>query len=245
MTRQTQFDVSGNVVIVGGASGIGLAVAQRVAVSATSVSVIDLHDDRPDTLASLPDVSYSGADILDDQRLAARFAAIADRGPIDRVFVSAGITLPANIADVSARDAQRCLMINLMGSINAVTALVPHLSSDASIVLTASVAAHTGGGFVGGSVYGASKAGVIGLTRGAARELAPRGIRVNCVAPGATATGMVGDDPSVVDRLTNGTLLGRLASPDDIANGVLYLWSEAGSYLTGTTLNINGGSHLA
>ncbi|GGG03217.1 oxidoreductase [Rhodococcoides trifolii] len=244
MTRQTQFDVDGNVVIVGGASGIGLAVAHLAAHTAKTVSILDLHEERPESLASLPDASYSSADVLDDRRLADCFATIAERGPIDRVFVSAGITLPKTIAEVSASDAQRCLMINLMGSINTLSALLPHLSSDASVVLTASVAAHTGGGFVGGSVYGASKAGVVGLTRGAARELAPRGVRVNCVAPGATYTGMVGDDPAVVDRLTSGTLLGRLASPDDIANGVLYLWSPAGSYLTGTTLNINGGSHL-
>ena len=231
-------------VIVGGGSGIGLAVTRAVADKSKSVSVIDLGSERPAALTELPGVSYLQGDVVDADGLARSFETIAEEGPIGNIFVSAGITLPVSIVDVNTADAQRCLMINLMGSINTIKAALPHLADDASIVLCASVAAYTGGGFVGGSIYGASKGGVISLTRGAARELAPRRVRVNCDAPGPTTTGMVGDDPAVVERMTNTTLLERLASPDDIANGVLFLWSSAGSYLTGATLDINGGSHL-
>lgn len=231
-------------VVVGGGSGIGLAVVRGVLDQSKSVTVVDLSADRPETLQALPDVAYLRGDVLDLAGLTKQFTTIADDDKIGNLFVSAGITLPTNIAEVDPADAQRCLMINLMGSINTIKAALPHLAEDASIVLCASVAAYTGGGYVGGSIYGASKAGVIGLTRGAARELAPRRVRVNCVAPGATSTGMVGDDPAVVERLTEMTLLNRLASPDDIANAVLYLWSSAGSYLTGATMDVNGGSHL-
>ncbi|TQC44839.1 SDR family oxidoreductase [Rhodococcus sp. WS4] len=244
MTRSTEELLTRSSVVVGGGSGIGLAVARGVADQAKSVSVIDLRAERPDALSSLPGVAYLQGDVLDPAGLATSFQTIAEDGKIGNIFVSAGITLPASIAEVAPADAQRCLMINLMGSINSIQAALPHLSDDASIVLCASVAAYTGGGYVGGSVYGASKAGVIGLARGAARELAPRKVRVNCVAPGATYTGMVGDDPAVVDRLTQNTLLDRLATPEDIANAVMYLWSSAGSYLTGTTIDVNGGSHL-
>ncbi|MFC9357510.1 SDR family NAD(P)-dependent oxidoreductase [Rhodococcus sp. NPDC057014] len=236
--------LSRQAVVVGGGSGIGLAVVRGAVDQCKAVTVVDLSAERPESLSPLPDVVYRRGDVLDLDGLAQQFSAIADAGKIGSLFVSAGITLPANIAEVDPADAQRCLMVNLMGSINTVKAALPHLDVDASIVLCASVAAYTGGGYVGGSIYGASKAGVIGLTRGAARELAPRRIRVNCVAPGATSTGMVGDDPAVVERLTEMTLLNRLASPDDIAGAVLYLWSSAASYLTGTTLDVNGGSHL-
>ncbi|PXW25788.1 UNVERIFIED_CONTAM: 3-oxoacyl-[acyl-carrier protein] reductase [Williamsia faeni] len=231
-------------VVIGGGSGIGLTVVSKAVEHSKSVSVMDLHAQRPASLSPFPDVEYVQADVLDLEALSAGFAALAERGPIANVFVSAGITLPAPIDQVDPSDAQRCLMINLMGSINTIKAVLPHLANDASIVLAASAAAYTGGGYVGGSIYGASKAGVIGLTRGTARELAGRGIRVNCVAPGATSTGMVGDDPAIVARLTEGTLLKRLATPDDIANGVAFLWSSAASYMTGATLDINGGSHL-
>lgn len=231
-------------VVVGGGSGIGLAVVRGALEQSKQISVVDLGAQRPDALSDFQDVAYLQGDVLDPEALRADFAEIAKGGPVGNIFVSAGITLPATIAEVSTADAQRCLMINLMGSVNTIQAALPHLADDASIVLCASVAAYSGGGLVGGSIYGASKAGVIGLTRGTARELAPRGVRVNCIAPGATTTGMVGDDPAVVNRLTEGTLLGRLASADDIANGVLYLWSSAASYLTGATLDINGGSHL-
>lgn len=234
-----------NSVVVGGGSGIGLAVVRNALDQCKQVSVVDLQAQRPAALGpGMENVSYLQGDVLDKDALTANFAEIAKSGPIGNIFVSAGITLPASIADVSTADAQRCLMINLMGSINTVQAVLPYLGDDASVVLCASVAAYTGGGYVGGSIYGASKAGVIGLTRGTARELAPRRIRVNCVAPGATATRMVGDDFGVVDRLSENTLLKRLATADDIANGVLYLWSSAASYLTGATLDINGGSHL-
>ncbi|OZC92974.1 hypothetical protein CH282_01530 [Rhodococcus sp. 06-418-1B] len=234
----------GNAVVVGGGSGIGLTVVNQAHTQASSVAVIDLAAQRPDALSTLPHVDYLQGNVLDLAALEKNFAVIAEKGPISSVFVSAGITLPASIAEVSTTDAERCLMINIMGSINTIQASLPHLSNNASIVLCASVAAYVGGGLVGGSVYAASKAGVIGLTRGAARELADRGVRVNCVAPGATSTGMVGDEPKLVKRLTEMTLLKRLATPEDIGSGVLFLWSSAGSYMTGATLDINGGSHV-
>ncbi|MEW2546264.1 SDR family oxidoreductase [Streptomyces sp. NPDC047002] len=232
-------------VVVGGNSGIGLEVVRRAAGTGASVTVVDLPERPSAGLAALGGrVRYLRGDVLDPGGLEKCFTTAAEDGPVGSVFVSAGVTLPGSLLDVSAEAAQRCLLINLMGSVNTLKAAVGSLASDASVVLCASVAAYTGGGYVGGSVYGASKAGVIGLARGAARELAGRGVRVNCVAPGATTTGMVGDDPAVIERLSAKTLLDRLATPADIAASVLFLWSSAASYLTGATIDVNGGSHL-
>ncbi|WP_275293535.1 SDR family oxidoreductase [Amycolatopsis sp. La24] len=232
-------------VVVGGASGIGLEVVRQVSRHTDAVGVIDLSPEPGDALRAVGDhVSYHQADVLDPTALEKAFAALSADQPVANVFVSAGVTLPGRVLDVEAAAIERCLMINLMGSINTIRAAVPCLATDASIVLAASVAAYTGGGYVGGPVYGATKAGVMSLTRGTARELAENKIRVNCVAPGATHTGMVGDDPDVIARLTAKTLLGRLANPLDIANAVLFLWSSSASYLTGTTIDVNGGSHL-
>lgn len=231
-------------VVIGGNSGIGLAVVQAMVGRADAITVFDLAAEPSAELAALDSVNYRQADITDPSLLRNAFAATFESGPIGSVFVSAGITLPRTIVTVTDEEAHRCLMVNLMGSINVLKAALGFLAPDASIVLTASAAAYTGGGYVGGSIYGASKAGVIGLTRGAASELAAQGIRVNCVAPGATATPMVGSDTDRVERLASKSLLGRLATPAEIAAGVVFLWSSAASYMTGATLDINGGSHL-
>ncbi|MBW0115652.1 SDR family NAD(P)-dependent oxidoreductase, partial [Pseudonocardia abyssalis] len=184
------------------------------------------------------------ADVLDPDALHAGFEAAAAHGAVDAVFVPAGVTLPTPLLTTSAAEAQRCLLTNVLGAVNVIHAAVPHLAPGASIVLCASVAAYTGGGYVGGPVYGASKAAVISLTKGAARELAPRRVRVNCVAPGCTRTTMLGDDPTVHDELARRTLAGRLADPEEIADGVLFLWSAAASYMTGAVLDVNGGIRL-
>ncbi|GAA4391256.1 SDR family oxidoreductase [Tsukamurella soli] len=247
-----QGDSHRKTVIVGGASGIGLTVARLARARGADVAVIDLGASMPESASGLVDVEYQQADVLDPETLVRAFGEISRGGAesevgaahIGSIFVSAGITLPTPIDQVTMEAAGRCLLINLLGSVNTIQASLEHLGDGASIVLAASAAAYTGGGYVGGSVYGASKAGVIGLTRGAARELAGRGVRVNCVAPGATATSMVGEDPEVVERLASKALLNRLATPEDIAEGVLYLWSKAAGYITGATLDINGGSHL-
>lgn len=232
-------------VVVGGGSGIGLEVVRQASRYARSIAAIDLDEESSDGLRAVGDhVRYLQGDVLDEASLEKCFSSLSAGEPVANVFVSAGITLPGRVVDIDPAAAERCLMINVMGSVNTIRAAAPHLAPDASVVLCASVAAYTGGGYVGGSVYGASKAGVIALARGAARELAADGIRVNCVAPGPTHTRMIGDDPAVVSRLTDTTLLNRLATPVDIANAVLFLWSSASSYMTGATIDVNGGSHL-
>lgn len=235
---------TGSAVVVGGAHGIGLAAVELAASHVAAMTVLDLPETAPQVAKAFPGAHYQKADVLDRAALEKGFARAAEAGPVTSVFVPAGITLPTPLLEVSSEEAQHCLMINVMGSINSIQAAVPYLVSGASIVLCSSVAAYTGGGYVGGPVYGASKAGVIGLAKGAARELADKQIRVNCIAPGCTATAMIGDDPEVVSELSERALAGRLASPKEIAQAALYLWSSASSYMTGAVLDVNGGIRL-
>ncbi|GAA4555454.1 SDR family NAD(P)-dependent oxidoreductase [Pseudonocardia xishanensis] len=235
---------AGSAVVVGGARGIGLAAVGLATTHVSSMTVLDLPDEAPQVAEAFPGARYQQADVLDRSALEKGFALAAESSPVTAVFVPAGITLPTPLLEVSQEDAQRCLMINILGSLNAIQAAAPHLAPGASIVLCASVAAYTGGGYVGGPVYGASKAGVIGLTKGAARELAGRQVRVNCIAPGCTATTMVGDDPEIHAALAERALVGRLASAEEIAAAALFLWSPASSYMTGAVLDVNGGIRL-
>ncbi|BBG03813.1 MULTISPECIES: SDR family NAD(P)-dependent oxidoreductase [Pseudonocardia] len=235
---------TGSAVVVGGARGIGLAAVGLATSHVAAMTVLDLPETAPQVTEAFPGARYLQADVLDRASLEKGFALAAESGPVTAVFVPAGITLPTPLLEVTQEDAQRCLMINIMGSINAIQAAAPHLAAGASIVLCASVAAYTGGGYVGGPVYGASKAGVIGLTKGAARELADRQIRVNCIAPGCTSTSMIGDDPEVIATLSERALVGRLAAPEEIAQAALYLWSSASSFMTGAVLDVNGGIRL-
>lgn len=234
----------GSAVIVGGANGIGLATVRLAASRGGAMTVLDLPEQAPQVEEAFPGARYQRADVLDAESLEKGFGLAAESGPVTSVFVPAGITLPTPLLEVDQAAAQRCLMINVMGSVNCIQAAAPHLAPGASIVLTASVAAYTGGGYLGGPIYGASKAAVISLTKGAARELAPRRIRVNCVAPGTTATGMLGDDAALHATFVERSLVGRLADPEDIAEAALYLWSSASSFMTGAVLDVNGGIRL-
>ncbi|MBO0793888.1 MAG: SDR family oxidoreductase, partial [Ktedonobacteraceae bacterium] len=115
-----------------------------------------------------------------------------------------------------------------------------------TIISLASVSGQRGGGIFGASAYSASKAGVMGLTKALARELTPRGIRVNCVAPSMVDTDIAGDllTPERKVELARGTLMGRMATVDDVVKPILFLASDESAYLTGVTLDINGGTHL-
>jgi 2-hydroxycyclohexanecarboxyl-CoA dehydrogenase len=115
-----------------------------------------------------------------------------------------------------------------------------------AIVSLSSVSGQRGGGVFGTSAYSAAKAGIAGLTRALARELSPQGIRVNCVAPSLIDTDIFGGQVTEERKkeLGESTLVGRVGRVDDVVNGILFLADDASAYLTGVTLDINGGSHL-
>lgn len=235
--------MSDSVLVVGGGSGIGAALTDRLVDRTTPVTVIDRL--IPPSIGANPGSVVRELDIRDWDLVKQTIAELPDAITFGGVFVAAGVVNTAPITEADERSVRMCVDVNITGAIACIHACLDRLQRGASIVLCSSVAAARGGGLLGGSTYAASKAALEGLTRGLARELGPRGVRVNCVAPGPTRTPMLGDlTPQQLQALAGASLLGRLAEPDEIAAGVEFLLSPLSSYITGQVLHIDGGASL-
>jgi NAD(P)-dependent dehydrogenase (short-subunit alcohol dehydrogenase family) len=169
-------------------------------------------------------------------------------GGLDILINVAGLTRPTLFLDISEEEYDLVVDTNLKGTFLTTQAAVPALLArgGGAIVSLSSVSGQRGGGVFGTSAYSAAKAGVIGLTKALARELTPLGIRVNCVAPSMIDTDITGGvlTPERKAELARGTLIGRLGTLDDVVKCLLFLASEESAYLTGVTLDVNGGMHL-
>jgi NAD(P)-dependent dehydrogenase (short-subunit alcohol dehydrogenase family) len=169
-------------------------------------------------------------------------------GRIDALVNSAAIVKSQSILDIDEEDMDAMLNVNLKGSFNVSQAVLRVMLEQKSgaIVNLASVAAQRGGGLVGGAHYAASKGGVISLTRTIARECGPHGIRANVICPSMTDTGML--DGTVSEEMYQSVVaqvpLRRIAKPQEMANVCLFLASDLSSYVTGATIDVNGGTHI-
>jgi 3-oxoacyl-[acyl-carrier protein] reductase len=219
-------------VVTGGASGIGAACVQRLAVQ-YDVVVADLASD--------PAVDV--VDVASCEELADRLSA-PSFGPVEVIVAAAGIVLdhPSPLVEGPLDDWHRVLDVNLTGILLPIRALVPLMTRGGSIVVI------TSGEFqhatVGNGAYCVAKAGGWMLTKTLALELADRGIRVNAVAPGFIDTPMTAPFLAVGDRrskLAERTPAGRVGTVDDVAGAVAYLCSEDATFVTGTTLWVDGG----
>jgi meso-butanediol dehydrogenase/(S,S)-butanediol dehydrogenase/diacetyl reductase len=147
-------------------------------------------------------------------------------------------------ADVERATFEQVLAVNLVGTFLAIQAAMPHLLAGGGAVVTiASTAGLRGHGF--GAAYTASKGGVVALTRLLALQYGPRGVRVNCVCPGLTATGMNAEvvrDPEYVRRVVRGIPLGRIATPDEIAGVACHLLGDDSAYVNGQVIAVDGGA---
>ena len=235
--------------ITGASRGIGRAIAIALAREGWPVCVNFLE--RRDAAESLvSELRAQGraamafqADVADRGAVEAMVRAAAEElGPVELLVNNAGISHQGLFQDLGDADWARLLAVNLTGPRNAVQAVLPHMLSEkrGSIVNISSIWGLRGGSCE--AAYAATKAGVIGLTRSLALELAPSGIRVNCVAPGCVETDMVrvlGEETRAM--LVEETPLGRLGRPEDIAEAVAFLASEKAAFITGQVLTADGG----
>ncbi|HEX6355161.1 SDR family NAD(P)-dependent oxidoreductase [Actinophytocola sp.] len=237
------------VVVTGAAGGIGTATATTFAQCGARVMVVDLQQEAVDrTVASLPGDGHVGvaADLCDlatHQTLIER--AVTDLGSLRCLaHLAAVLRRRAEVTDVTEDDWDRQLDVNLKATFFLCRAVAEAMREHGggSIVTFASQAAWTGG-FGGSTVYGATKGGVVSLTRGLARTYGPQGIRVNTVAPGHITTPMLvtGLDDEVRDRLVTNTPLRRLGSPEEVSGAVVFLASDHASFISGATIDVSGG----
>jgi 3-oxoacyl-[acyl-carrier protein] reductase len=183
------------------------------------------------------------ADVCDEARVTALFAELAARfGRIDILVNAVGGGKPASLEEISAAEWTRMLDFNVTSCFLCAREAARHMPDGGRIVNVASLAGVTTSQLQGAH-YTAAKAAVIGLTRHLARELGPRGITVNAIAPGATLTERIRAQmrPKRERELAARVPLGRLATPEDQAGAILFLVSSLSSYVTGVTIDVSGG----
>jgi len=236
--------VTRHAVIIGGASGIGWAVAQTLAAEGHTVTVADRNTDGAAARAAELGAphTWAGVEVTDEASVQQLFERA---GAIDIVVNCAGFSGFGVITDLPTEQFREVVDVCLTGAFIVIKHAAPHLSSGAAIVSLTSLNARQPA--IGMSAYCAAKAGLSMLTEVAALELGPRGIRVNAVAPGFVATPLTEGAamiPGVVEEYTENTALGRTGTPQDIADAVAFLCSEKSSWITGEVLDLNGGAHL-
>jgi 3-oxoacyl-[acyl-carrier protein] reductase len=250
-------------IITGGGGGIGRATARRFLAEGAAVEVWEASPEaarrarealREELGARLDDgkgengesrLHLAEVDVTDPEMVRSAAAEIiARRGRVDILVNNAGIVSDAFAADLALGEWERVLRVNLTGTFLCAQALIPHLRERRSGVIT-NTASISALGNRGQANYAASKAGVIGLTRTLALELARDGVRVNCIAPGVVDTEMFRGVPEKVrEKFLARVPLGRLGRPEDIAALHTFLASDAAAYITGQTLFCDGGLSL-
>ena len=224
-------ELRGKVALVTGAArGIGAAIADRFESAGCVVH-------RADILGGT-----ARLDVTDRDSVA---KAIHDIGALDILVNNAGLLCTGPSVEVAPEEFDRLLAVNVTGVFNCVQAAVPAMRGrkGATIINIASVSAEKGGGAIGNTWYGATKAAVVAMTRGLGRELGPLGIRVNAIAPAVLDTEMVHEllTPERREKILARIPLGRLAAADDVARLALFLASDGAGFITGETVAVDGG----
>jgi 3-oxoacyl-[acyl-carrier protein] reductase len=237
--------------VTGAAQGIGKAVALLLARNGADLIVSDINLEKAEETAKeiqaigrrAVAIKVDVASLGDVEQMVE--AVLEHFGHIDILINNAGITRDRLILRMTEEDWDAVLNINLKGTFHCTKVVIRHMSKQRNgrIVNIASVVGEMGN--AGQANYSASKAGVIGFTKTIAREFAQRGINVNAIAPGYIETPMTEALPEKAkEELKRIIPMERLGRPEDVAEAVLFLVSEASSYITGQVLNVNGGIYM-
>lgn len=234
-------------IITGGSRGIGKAIAQRLAQDGANIA-ITYGKSASEANAVVDALKQSGvkakayqADAAQTKTLPALAKQIVtDFSQVDILVNNAGVFIMGNIGDITAEDYTKTFDVNVSAVFILVNALVPHMKPGSRIINISSVLGERASG-AGMSVYNASKFAVTGFSRSWAKDLGAKGILVNAVQPGPINTEMNPENGEHSDFMRSQTALGRYGKPEEIAAAVAFLASPDASYITGATLNVDGG----
>ncbi|GAA2199380.1 SDR family NAD(P)-dependent oxidoreductase [Sinomonas flava] len=253
----TAFPASRTVILTGAASprGIGRASAHYLAERGWSIGIIDLDAEAAKRVAEEIALEHgvaaagAGANVADEDQVRAAFDELEGSLPQIVALVNlAGVSSPVPYLEVTAEEWNRVLDINLNGvhyaTRRAVESMVKH--GVGRVVSLSSVSAQRGGGTYSKTPYSAAKAGIIGFSRSVARELGQQGITVNVISPGPIDTDIMGGTLTEErkEKMAADGVLPRIGSPRDIAAAINYLISEDAGFVTGQTLNVDGGLYM-
>lgn len=239
-------------VITGGQRGLGVGIAEQLLAAGARVVLVDLDKDAlATTVGHLGSASgHVVADVTDRSAMEAMYDEVVSRhGRLDLVVANAGVGDSAPLSAITEQQFDRIFGVNVKGALFTVQAALPHLSRGGCAVLVGSTASTRSE--YGMSLYGGSKAALRQMMRTWIREVKERGVRINMISPGAIDTpslrtalaGSLGDDAvdERVREMGEGNWIGRLGTPADIGQAVVYLGSDAAAFVTGIELFVDGG----